>query len=1021
MKHTALVIAALLLAIPAASFAGDADTPPRTSLPDIINESTSLLNDPLRPDIALLGTDVVVSNLAGNQSEVIIDVNPTNSQNLVVVGHTAGGFGTMDTFFSTNGGTTWTRVALGNAQDGFTSTFRFDPAVAFDANGNVFVAYGVRDFSGSTRRESVVVCRSTNGGQSYGQFRTISTQNSIGTLPGNDKWLLATGRDNVNANQQNVYIAWTQNVTEGSSTDQRIVISRSTDGGNVWSAPLIVADDANAGIDRGLTADPAVGPNGEVYVSWHDFGDNELLIDRSTDGGVTWGTDHQISTLAFTGLNISIPPQPDRNVSPQGCLDVDRSGGANNGRLYFVYMNGTSPNTNIFCRTSNDGGTTWSGPVQVNDDATTRSQFLPWCDVDDSSGNLSVIFYDARDDANNQKVHVYHALSTTGGASFGANTKVTDNPSDQSTANASRTTNNYLDYIGVAATSCVAYAVWSDNSGNLADLDYHFDFIPLESTPPSIGCPSNITVECTEFGGTTSANAAIAAFLNGATASDNCDDTPTITNNAPSLFPDGTTTVTFTARDDAGNTATCTADVEVKDTTDPTITYCPVDTVVECSSHCGVAKIDLADWLGKFAATDICDQTPTLGDDAPNCFPEGTTTVTFTATDDAGNDVTCTAELKVQDTTPPVIDVVMDRNVLWPPNHKLVEVCDSVTVTDVCDPNPTFVLYSVTSDEPDNDKGDGNTVGDIQDADTLTADVCISLRSERMGGENGRKYTIIYKATDSANNVAYDTTCVRVPHDQSAGAACASGFSVAGTSLVNNATSFALVIPGSSSLNVYGIDEKNIYVGNTAAIIRAGSTRRMDVNQDGKTDLAAFFEAKTPGQIAALSGPEDFATFSVEDGELDSRAISDGPVGLHFATTMGVNYLVSNIYALGTPVVLPDEPSKRGGDPKIQTTPNTPDTPTARTTTLWNARPNPFNPQTTIDFSLASSAAVSIAIYDVKGALVKTLVDETMPAGEHSARWNGVDEQGRSAASGIYFVRMVAGSYSQVRKIVMLK
>jgi len=130
---------------------------------------------------------------------------------------------------------------------------------------------------------------------------------------------------------------------------------------------------------------------------------------------------------------------------------------------------------------------------------------------------------------------------------------------------------------------------------------------------------------------------------------------------------------------------------------------------------------------------------------------------------------------------------------------------------------------------------------------------------------------------------------------------------------------------------------------------------------------------------------------------------------------------VSNIYALGMPVVLPGEPAKRGGDPRIQTTPNTPDTPTARTTTLWNAHPNPFNPQTTIDFSLASSAAVSIAIYDVKGARVKTLVDETMPAGEHSARWNGVDEQGRSAASGIYFVRMVAGSYSQVRKIVMLK
>jgi hypothetical protein len=1014
MKYYSLVIAALLLATPAALFAADSDTPPATSLPAIMLEAPSpFLNTPNSPGTVLLGSDVVVSSLSGNQSEVIIDVNPTNSQNLVVVGHAAGGFGTMDTFFSTDGGATWTRVALGNAQDGFTSTFRFDPAVAFDANGNVYVAYGVRDFAGTTRRESVVVCRSTNGGQSYAQFRTIATTNSIGTLPGNDKWLLATGRDPINANQQNVYIAWTQNVTEGASTDQRIVVSRSTDGGNAWNAPVIIADDANAGADRGLTADPAVGPNGEVYVSWHDFGDQQLLIDRSTDGGLTWGTDNLIASPAFAGLNISIPPQPDRNVSPQGCLDVDRSGGPNNGRLYFVYMDGTSPNTNIFCRTSNNGGVNWSAAVQVNDDATTRSQFLPWCDLDDTSGNLSVIFYDARDDANNQKVHVYHALSTTGGASFGANTKVTDNPSDQSTANASRTTNNYLDYIGVAATSCVAYAVWSDNSGNLADLDYHFDFIPLESTAPNISCPSPITVECSETGGASASNPAIAAFLNGATASDNCDDTPTITNDAPSFFPDGTTTVTFTARDDAGNTATCTADVTIEDTTAPAITYCPVDTVVECSSHCGVAKADLAAWLGGFAATDICDASPTLGNDAPDCFPDGATTVTFTATDDAGNPSTCTAKLTVEDTTPPVIDVILDRDVLWPPNHKLVEVCAEVTVTDICDPNPTFVLLGIVSDEPDNDKGDGNTFDDIQNEETGTPDLCFDLRSERQGIANGRKYTIYYRASDESGNTADDTVCVRVPHDHSSSAFASSGFRIDGTSLQEGADRFVVIIPTTDAVEATSL-EHNVYLGNTRGVTRPLEQHMVDLNHDQRADLALVFDA---GATSLLAAP---GVMSITDGNgALAKTEGDGPLGIHFVNHDGTDYLIGNIFALGTRVQLP--PVWADDLPGVlQTTDGKPVVRPGETA-LSSIHPNPFNPMTTVEFSLSSSGRVRIAVYDVRGTLVKRLVDENMPAGDHRATWDGHDNTGRPASSGIYFVRMMAGAYQQTRKIVMLK
>ncbi len=159
------------------------------------------------------GVDVNVSNLVGNEeAEVSIDVNPTNPNNLVIVGHAPftmiglpdntfiGGQLTMNTFFTMDGGLTWTSVKLGNAQDGLTGTIRFDPTVAFDNNGNVYVGYGVRtkDALGNGIR-IVVVAKSTNGGQTY----TTITQVHTG---GNDKWHLATGPDPIIPAQQNVYI-----------------------------------------------------------------------------------------------------------------------------------------------------------------------------------------------------------------------------------------------------------------------------------------------------------------------------------------------------------------------------------------------------------------------------------------------------------------------------------------------------------------------------------------------------------------------------------------------------------------------------------------------------------------------------------------------------------------------------------------------------------------------------------------------------------------------------------------------
>jgi hypothetical protein len=88
---------------------------------------------------------------------------------------------------------------------------------------------------------------------------------------------------------------------------------------------------------------------------------------------------------------------------------------------------------------------------------------------------------------------------------------------------------------------------------------------------------------------------------------------------------------------------------------------------------------------------------------------------------------------------------------------------------------------------------------------------------------------------------------------------------------------------------------------------------------------------------------------------------------------------------------------------------------------LGATTPNPFEASTRISFDLPRPAHVRLAIYDVTGRLVRTIVRETLPAGRHHARWAGQVERGQLASNGVYFVRLEAGTYSATRKIVRLK
>ncbi|MHC5004283.1 MAG: HYR domain-containing protein, partial [Planctomycetota bacterium] len=221
---------------------------------------------------------------------------------------------------------------------------------------------------------------------------------------------------------------------------------------------------------------------------------------------------------------------------------------------------------------------------------------------------------------------------------------------------------------GTTTVTCTA----TDSSGNTDTCT--FDVVVVDETEPVVSCPDDILgVECDTSGG------AVVEYT--VTATDACDGdlTPTCSAASGSVFPVGTTTVTCTATDSAGNTGTCSFDIEVVDTADPEIS-CPDDMTVECSGT-GNAVVEF-----EVGASDACDPDPTVVCvPAPgSTFPLGTTLVTCTATDASGNTSSCTFSITVEDTTPPDITCPDDITGIECESGGTAVTFDDPVASDVC-------------------------------------------------------------------------------------------------------------------------------------------------------------------------------------------------------------------------------------------------------------------------------------------------------------------------------------------------
>jgi hypothetical protein len=574
--------------------------------------------------------NVNVSNLAGTQSEVGIAVNPANPLNVVAVANDLVNLSNLGVWFSTDGGATWTANFIDDTEDGLAAgDSRFDPNVAFDSDGNVYVVYST---NGSAN--TVVVARSADGGQNFGLATIVTTDAPAAS---NLHTAMVTTRADPSGDDD-VLVVFARVI----GGVEAIEAALSLDAGATYSTTNTQINDA---LQRTFVPWAEADENGNFAVVWEvnqGGGVGAIFHDTLDAATLASGADNTVSPIQITDFAAAtsrIPAQPDRGIFSVATVDVDRT----TGRLIVGYTDRASTatnDTNVFVRFSDDGGVVWSAPIQVNDDATTTSQFMPRFAIDQTDQNVYAIWYDARNDTtNNQRVNIFSSFSTDGGVNWSANHQLSDAESDESTANASRNRANYLEYIGLSAENGVAHVAWTDAR------DANFTAALNEEVyTTSFGANQPPVAVCTDFqvaaGATCVGSISVGDIDAGSFDPDGVPPTCSLDTTGP--FGLGAFGVTLTCVDGQGGSSQCTATVTVVDETPPVL-VCPVSVNAACTNATGaVANFSTT-------ATDNCGATGPVTCTPPSgsTFPLGTTLDSCSVFDGSGNPASCSFNVTV--------------------------------------------------------------------------------------------------------------------------------------------------------------------------------------------------------------------------------------------------------------------------------------------------------------------------------------------------------------------------------------
>jgi FlaG/FlaF family flagellin (archaellin) len=534
----------------------------------------------------------------------------------------------------------------------------------------------------------------------------------------------------------------------------------------------------------------------------------------------------------------------------------------------------------------------------------------------------------------------------------------------------------------------------------------------VDETAPVIVCPADTTFECDNVGN-----------FGVATATDNCDANPRVVLAVRDSIPGACAAayqlqLTWVATDVCGNADTCYQTITVEDTEAPVLS-CPPDTTFECDN--------VPAEFGDATATDNCDPNPSVElvdtDTIPgNCPYSYQYVFTWTATDACGNADTCVQTITVEDTLPPLLICAADDTIGCADDLVFTD----PQVSDNCDADPEVDLAGVdTTAGP----GDGQFTYTAYwvAADTCgnTSDTCSQTIIREACPQEFCTYTQGGWGTDCPESQVYDMYstqpgCILLHYfDQVFPEGVTIGDEVGGyTAHWSSAAAVQAFLPAGSTPGVLTGDLSD--PTSTPAGVLAGQLLALKLNVgftcEGIQVLLGLLDAE--GCYADYPIPDScggpFAGLTVAEFVELADVVVGGDLSAldpYSASVSDVNFTatcLNEAFDNCVPALSADLSSS------ISLSKSEAALPTKYE--LSQNRPNPFNPTTEISFALPVAGEVRIEVYNITGQRVTELVNGYYPAGYHSVTWNGA-----GMASGVYFYRIHASSFTETKKMLLLK